>query len=173
MLECFICMETDNQLYKVCRCHTVVHARCLHHVINNTPSHSTNCPICRQVYDISTTEVRRCRPMGYISKSTCNMAIVLSAIFSSSFGIVIFISPYKEKFNAEGNIMLFHIILSISFGLATLSVLCIIMVLINHFRVTGYFCCYRLINIVISREINLSTISQARIYSDYADELEV
>ena len=173
MVECFICMETDNQLYKVCRCDTVVHAMCLQRLVNNTPSHSTNCPVCRQAYNITVTKVKKCRPVGYISKSTCNMTLLCIVILNSSFGLFIFINPYKEKFLREGNSLVFYIIISISLSLALSSVLCIVILLVNHFKVTGYLCCYRRINIIISRKINLSSTNQVCVHSNYSDELEV
>ena len=172
MAECFICMETENQLYKVCRCDTVVHALCLAHLVNNTPSHSTNCPVCRQAYDISITEVRRWLPIASNSNYVCSAVIIFTAIFGSSIGMIIILDPYKAEFITSGNILLFNTIMGISSGLAAAAVLCVGMVMLTHIRTTGHVCCYALTNVIINREINLSNSRPIQIQPIYTCEPE-
>ena len=172
MAECFICMETENQLYKVCRCDTLVHASCLVHLVNNTPSHSTNCPVCMQVYDISVTQVRRWEPITGDSNFVCIALVIFTAVLGISVGIIIFIDSNMVSIVSSKNILFFSILKGASIGVAGTAVICIVMVMINHFRATGYVCCYAPVNIVTSREINLTNSRPVQIRPVYIDELE-
>ena len=172
MAECFICMETDNSLYKVCRCDTVVHAECLRRLVNSTPSHSTNCAVCREAYDISTTSKRSCQPTASQSKFTCQSVIIFTAVLGGSIGILIFLDPYQTGFKAAGNILLFYMLVGLTTGLVIAAAVCIVMALITHVRSTGHICCYKQTIVVINREINLSNISPVQIHPLYVDELE-
>ncbi len=155
MTECFICMGTEDQLYKVCRCDTVVHEQCLVRLVNNTPSHSTNCPVCRQAYDISIIEVRRWLPLNNDSNFICFSQIVFTIVFSISIGVIVFIDINELAFAPSKHSILFQILKGTSIGLAGTAVLCIVVILTTHMRTTGHICCYAPANIIINREINL------------------
>ena len=172
MTECFICMETNDQLYKVCRCDTVVHALCLARLVNNTPSHSTNCPVCRQAYDISIIEVRRWLPINNDSNFVCISQIIFIIVLGISIGVIVFIDSNELGFEPSKHALFFHILKGIAIGLAGTAILCIIVIFITHIKTTGYICCYAPANIIVSREINLSNSRIVQIQPTYTSELE-
>ena len=56
-MTCFVCFSDDSQpVYKVCKCHTVVHEHCFIRLLQEVPAHELCCPICLDSYD---TYVRR------------------------------------------------------------------------------------------------------------------
>ena len=158
MRECFICMETDDQLYKVCRCDTVVHSRCLTRLVNNTPSHSTNCPVCLYTYDISIIKARRWLPITNVSNCICISQIIFIIVIGISIGVIVFIDLNELGFAPSKHALFFSILKGISIGLTGTSILCIVVIFIIHIRITRHICCYAPVNIIISREINLSNI---------------
>lgn len=171
MAECFICMETENQLYKVCRCNTLVHAACLARLINDTPSHSTRCPVCMQDYDISITEIRRWVPITGTSNLVCISLVVFTIILGMSVGIIIFIESYKQNIVLEQNMIFFSILKGTALGVASTASLFIVIVIITHYRSTGNVCCYKPINIITNREINLTNSRHIQIQLPYIEEI--
>ena len=172
MVECFICMETDNQLYKVCRCNTLVHAVCLVRLINDTPSHSTRCPVCMQDYDISITEIRQWVPITGDSNIVCISLVIFTAVLGISVGIIIFIESNMVSIISSKNILFFSILKGASIGVAGTVIICIVIVMIIHYKKAGHICCYTPVNIVTNREINLTNSRPIQIQLPDMDELE-
>ena len=170
MTECFICMETEDQLYKVCRCDTVIHALCLARLVNNTPSHYTNCPVCQQAYDISIIEVRRWLPVTNDSNIICISQIIFFVVLGISVGVIVFIDLNGLGFAPSKNALFFHLLKGVAIGIASTAILCIVVVFTTYIRTTGHICCYAQANI-ISREINLSNRRPIQIQSTYTSEL--
>ena len=50
---CFLCADSREPLYRVCKCSTVVHETCMNELINRVPSHQEKCPVCTESYRIA------------------------------------------------------------------------------------------------------------------------
>lgn len=56
-LTCFVCTEATPPLYRVCRCSTAVHKKCLEEMIRKVPAHQQRCAICTEPYEASIVAV--------------------------------------------------------------------------------------------------------------------
>ena len=57
-MECFICADTTQPLFRVCACNTLVHEECFKKLVN-VPSHATHCAICRKQYKMDVTLAKK------------------------------------------------------------------------------------------------------------------
>jgi hypothetical protein len=57
--ECFVCAADDDgtDVFRVCKCNTVVHAVCFERLVTTVPAHRMTCPVCTTPYDVRTRRV--------------------------------------------------------------------------------------------------------------------
>ena len=56
--NCFVCLESSGELFRVCKCSTLVHADCFDQLVRSVESHNTGCAICLTAY--KTVNVASC-----------------------------------------------------------------------------------------------------------------
>lgn len=50
--KCYICHESDGDLYNICNCKSLwIHIECQKKMMSLIPIHNTNCPICKTKYN--------------------------------------------------------------------------------------------------------------------------
>lgn len=52
---CFVCGEPNAPLFRVCKCETLIHAHCMHQLVNRVQAHHDQCPVCQTKYDVRQT----------------------------------------------------------------------------------------------------------------------
>jgi hypothetical protein len=56
--ECFVCADDGGaDVFRVCKCTTVVHAACFQRLTTTVAAHRMACPVCTTPYDVQTRRV--------------------------------------------------------------------------------------------------------------------
>ena len=109
-MECFICAENHQPLFRVCKCNTVVHEKCFQKLVN-VPSHATHCAVCMKQYDMSIYSGKKIhchRTFGIIM-------FIHSVLFvATMFGILFYPSTDKYKFVVQSILGVLGIMLLVS-----------------------------------------------------------
>ncbi len=50
-MECYICLDNSEPLYKICNCNSAIHKQCLLELLKKT-NHNKKCTICKDDYNI-------------------------------------------------------------------------------------------------------------------------
>lgn len=96
-MECYICLESNNDLFKICSCSACVHKECFLKLVKNT-NHTKCCPICKYEYQIRETK----NIIKYKFEITFCIILFFSYLIFSAFlsiSIYIFISFTSKVFN--------------------------------------------------------------------------
>lgn len=85
-MECYVCLDKTEPLYKVCNCNSVIHKKCLLELLKKT-KYKNNCSICMQKYNINKIKINK----GWIIDKKYFIKITVIYLFTIFYIITLYI----------------------------------------------------------------------------------